>query len=47
MDIINTMYKIDSQHPSLDVAAEMTTTLEVASLVFHKYDASYSKQIIS
>ncbi|GLJ16350.1 hypothetical protein SUGI_0276870 [Cryptomeria japonica] len=41
-----TACKIDSQNPSLDVAAKIATTLAAASLVFRKTNFSYSKRLI-
>jgi len=46
MDTVRTVYKIDSQHPGSDVAAETAAALAAASLVFRKSDPSYSKQLI-
>ena len=46
MDIAQTVYKIDSQHPGSDVAVETAAALAAASLVFRKYDPQYSKRLI-
>ncbi|XP_031499072.1 endoglucanase 17-like [Nymphaea colorata] len=42
MDTPRTVYKIDSQHPGSDVAAETAAALAAASLVFRKCDPSYA-----
>ncbi|CAN6468232.1 unnamed protein product [Victoria cruziana] len=42
MDTPRTVYKIDSQHPGSDVAAETAAALAAASLVFKKCDPSYA-----
>ncbi|GLJ50978.1 hypothetical protein SUGI_1085720 [Cryptomeria japonica] len=46
MDTARTAYKIDSQNPGSDVAAETAAALAAASLVFRKTDPSYSKRLI-
>ncbi|KAH9305530.1 hypothetical protein KI387_009934, partial [Taxus chinensis] len=46
MDTARTAYKIDSQHPGSDVAAETAAALSAASLVFRKSDPSYSKRLV-
>lgn len=46
MDTVRTVYKVDSQHPGSDVAAETAAALAAASLVFRKSDPSYSKRLI-
>ncbi|GLJ50976.1 hypothetical protein SUGI_1085700 [Cryptomeria japonica] len=45
MDTSRIAYKIDSQNPGSDVAAERATALAAASLVFRKTDPSYSKRL--
>ncbi|GLJ25275.1 hypothetical protein SUGI_0483850 [Cryptomeria japonica] len=46
MDTARTAYKIGSQNPGSDAAAETAAALAAASLVFRKTDPSYSKRLI-
>lgn len=47
MDTPRTVYKIDSNNPGSDVAAETAAALASASLVFRKSDPSYSKLLLN
>lgn len=46
MDTARTVFKIDSQHPGTEVAAETAAALAAASLVFRKSDHGYSKRLV-
>ncbi|XP_058077027.1 endoglucanase 17 [Magnolia sinica] len=47
MDTPRTVYKIDSNSPGSDVAAETAAALAAASLVFRRSDPSYSKLLLN
>ena len=46
MDTPRSVYKIDSNNPGSDVAAETAAALAAASLVFKKTDPAYSKILV-
>ncbi|GLJ16538.1 hypothetical protein SUGI_0282880 [Cryptomeria japonica] len=46
MDTPRNVYKVDSEHPGSDVAAETAAALAAASIVFKTSDASYSQTLI-
>eukprot|EP00253_Pinus_taeda_P027911 PITA_27911 len=46
MDTPRNVYKVDTQHPGSDVAAETAAALAAASIVFRTTDSSYSQQLL-
>eukprot|EP01018_Ginkgo_biloba_P022581 Gb_13032 [translate_table: standard] len=46
MDTPRTVYKIDTQNPSLKVAVEIVTALAITSMVIQVSDASYSHRLL-
>lgn len=47
MDTPRTTYKIDSNSPGTEAAAEAAAALSAASIVFKKTDINYSSKLLS
>lgn len=46
MDTPRTVYKVSTQNPGSDVAAETAAALAAASIVFKNSDPSYSQKLL-
>lgn len=46
MDTVRSVYKVSSQNPGSDVAAETAAALAAASIVFKDSDPSYSTKLL-
>lgn len=47
MDTPRTLYKITSDSPGTEAAAEAAAALSAASIVFKEFDSNYSKRLLS
>lgn len=46
MDTVRSVYKVSSQNPGSDVAAETAAALAAASIVYKDSDPSYSTKLL-